>query len=345
LPQFAPSDLAPTQNRKLRRSLQFALFAVSLLWYGLSDGLASRAARGISNRFNIDDAQSLLTALFLIFLLVLGYSFFAGVSKTGRAGLRAALNLPRRVTAGREWALGAAIGWSMAVAAVLPMVFTRSLHVHFWTERRAFNLFGLHLAAILFTTLGVEIALRGFAFRRLIGSIGPGWATATMAILLGVAHSVNPESTQISILVTMIGSVLFSLAWLRTHGLWLSWGLHFAWDASLGLLFGLPIRGINSLASIVRTRAVGAAWFTGDGFGVEGAFLTVLILIVGIVVLIRTTGDYAWDYTRPEIIAAGYEVNPPPPAAHVAMEQEAAAKAPALVQIQATTPHSRSVND
>jgi membrane protease YdiL (CAAX protease family) len=345
LPQFAPSDTVSVRHRKIHRSLQVAFFAVALLWYGLADGLAGSAARGLASRFHIEDARQLIASLFLVFLLALGYSFFAGISKSGRRGLRAALNLPRRVTAGREWTLGGAIGWGMAVAAVLPLALVGALHVRLWMEPRAFNLWGLHLATVLFATLGVEVALRGFAFQRLIEGIGPMWATATIAILLGFAHGINPESTWISILVTMIASVLFSLAWLRTHGLWLGWGLHFAWDASLGLLFGLPVRGVSGLGSVVQTRTIGSAWFTGYDFGLEGALFTAVVLIAGIVVLVRSTDDYAWDYTRPEIVSAGYEVNPAPPAAHVAMEQEAVAKAPALIQIQPTTPQSRSIED
>jgi membrane protease YdiL (CAAX protease family) len=345
LPQFELSDTVSERNRKIRRSLQFAFFAVALLWYGLSDALAGSAAQGIASRFQQDDLRPLFASLFLIFLLALGYSFFAGISKTSKRGLRAALNLPRRATAGREWALGAAIGWGMAIAAILPMALVGVLHVRLWTDARAFSLLGVHLVTILFATLGVEVALRGFAFQRLIESIGPGWATAVMAILLASVHGINPDSTGISIVVTMIGSVLFSLAWLRTHGLWLGWGMHFAWDASLGLLFGLPVRGVSGLGSVVQTRAVGSTWFTGYDFGVEGALFTAIVLIAGIIVLVRVTGDYAWDYTRPEIISAGYEVNPPPPAAHVAMEQEAVVKEAALVQIQPTTPQSRSIED
>ncbi|MEO6802972.1 MAG: type II CAAX endopeptidase family protein [Granulicella sp.] len=345
MPQFAPADNVSLRNRKIRRSLQLALFAVALLWYGLSDALAGSASEGLASRFQLEDERALLASLFLIFLLAVGYSFFARISKTARPGLREALYLPKRPSSGREWALGAAIGWGMAIAAILPMVLVGALHVRLWTEARAFNLLGLNLVTILFATLGVEVALRGFAFRRLIEGIGPGWATATMAILLGLVHSLNAESTWISIVVTMIGSVLFSLAWLRTHGLWLAWGLHFAWDASLGLLFGLPVRGVSGLGSVVQTRAIGATWFTGYDFGVEGALFTAIVLIAGIIVLVRVTDDYAWKYTRPEIIAAGYEVNPPPPAAHVAMEQEAAAKAPSLVQIQSTTPESRPIDE
>jgi hypothetical protein len=307
--------------------------------------MATSAARGFTTRFNINDAHPLLSALFLIFLLVIGFALLAGMSKTIPSSMRAILGLPRRSTAGREWALGAALGWGMAVATVLPMALFRALHVNLWVDQRAFNLLALHLLALLFMTLASEIALRGFAFQRLIAFAGPARATALMALLLGIAHGLKFEATWTSILVTMLVSVLLSLAWLRTHALWLSWGLHFAWAASLSVLFGLPLRGITTFASVVQVRAIGSAWLTGYDFGVEGALFTVVVMIAGIVVLVRTTDDYAWEYTRPEIISAGYEVNPEPPAAHVAVEQGAAAKAPALVQILPTTPQSRSVDD
>ena len=329
--------------RRLRRSLQFALFATSLLWFALSEALAGRAARGLTNRFDVEDARPLLSALFLIFLLAVGFSLFAAASRANRWSLRSALGLSRRPTRWREWALGAAIGWGTAVASVLPMALGRSLHVRFWTEHRAFNLLALHLAALLFGTLAVEIALRGYAFWRLIEATGPVWATCIMAVLLGIAHGISPDATWISILVTMVGSILLSTAWLRTHGLWLPWGLHFAWSASLAVVFGLPVRGVSSFSSVIQTRAVGAAWLTGGEFGPEGAFLTLIFLVVAIVVLVRATSDYAWDYTRPVIVAAGYEVNPSPPAEHVAMEAETAARPPALVQIQPTTSQTRSL--
>jgi len=56
---------------------------------------------------------------------------------------------------------------------------------------------------------------------------------------------------------------------------------------------------------------------------------------------VRATDDYAWDYTHPPIIPAGYDVTILPPAAHVAME-EAAKAAPvspaSLVQILPAAP-------
>lgn len=342
MPQSVTS--IPGTPRKLRRPLQLVLFVTSLTWFVLADALASRAARGLANRFDIDAARPLFSALFLIFLLAVGFRVLQGIAPIGNLTLRTMLGLPRRLGSRREWALGTAIGWGLAIAAVLPMALSRSLHVRFWTQPRAFSLLLSNLAALFFATLAIELALRGYPFRRLIDATGPAWATILMALLLGTIHGFSPDATWISILITVIGSILLSIAWLRTHGLWLPWGLHFACSASLALLFGLPVRGVLEFSSVVQTRAIGPAWLTGNEFGPEGALFTAIALLAGIAVLVRSTRDYAWEYTRPELVPAGYEVNPPPPAVHTAMEEEAAARPPALVQILPTTPQSRSVD-
>ena len=259
--------------------------------------------------------------------------------------MRQALGLPRRATAGREWVLGAAIGWGLAVAAVLPMALGRTLHMRFWTEPRAWVFVAFNFAALLAGSLAMEMGLRGFAFRRLIDATGPAWATVLFAGGLALAHGMTPQATWTSIVVTLLFAWLLALAWLRTHGLWLGWGLHFAWDACIALVFGLPLRGGSDFVSAVQTRAFHPRWLTGNGFGPEGALFTAIGLVGAMVVLALATGDYAWDYTRPEIVAAGYEVNPAPPPAHTALEGEAAVRPPALVQILPVTPQSRSVDD
>jgi len=66
-------------------------------------------------------------------------------------------------------------------------------------------------------------------------------------------------------------------------------------------------------------------------------------VVVGIVVLVRVTDDYAWNYTRAPIIPAGYDVTIAPPAAHVAMEQAAAVNPASLVQILPATPQGGGV--
>jgi hypothetical protein len=142
----------------------------------------------------------------------------------------------------------------------------------------------------------------------------------------------------------MLTSVLFCICWFRTHGLWLLWGLHFVWAASITALFGLPMAGDAAFTSVVDTRAFGPAWLTGGAYGPGAAALSILFLLAAIPVLVRVTGDYAWKYTHPPIIPAGYDVTIAPPAAHVAMEQAAQTAQPvdpaSLVQILPAAPQN-----
>ncbi len=340
--------LDSTTARRSERTLQLALCITSIAWFLASDAVASHAARGLSERFAIDAARPLLTALFLLFLLALGFSVLQTIANR-QSSLREVLGLPNRPTARREWALGAALGWGLVVLAVLPMALGRTLHVYLWTQPRAFGLLLLNLITLAVAALAEEVAFRGYPYRRLIDAVGPVAATIGMSLLFGLGHILNPGATWTSTMVTMLAGLLLSIAWLRTHGLWLGWGIHFAWNASIGILFGLPISGIGDFASIIQTRAFGHLWLTGGDYGPEGAAFTVIVLLIGLVILVRITRDYAWHYTYVPIVAAGYPMEAPPPAAHVAMEQMAQQTRPAapasLVQILPSTSQTRSAND
>lgn len=338
--------LDTTTARRSERMLQLALFVTSVAWFLASDTVAAHAARGLAERFNLGAARPLLTSLFLLFLLAIGFSILQTIAHR-HSGLREVLGLPRRPTSRREWQLGAALGWGLVVLAVLPMALAGTLHPQFWTQPRAFSLLLLNLITLAVAALAEEVAFRGYAYRRLIDSVGPVAATIGMSFLFGLGHIFNPGATWASTLVTILAGLLLSVAWLRTRGLWLGWGFHFAWNASIGILFGLPISGITDFSTVVQTRTFGQLWLTGGDYGPEGAAFTVIVLLIGIALLVRVTRDYAWHYTYVPIVAAGYPMEAQPPAAHVAMEQQArpAPAAPSLVQILPSTPQTRSVTD
>jgi hypothetical protein len=327
------------------RSIQFALFLTALVWYLCARMLAESSSAGLAGRFDLGDFQPLMDALALLFLVICGFALLRAIERR-RAPLRLTLGLPRRATSRAEWATGAAIGWGIAVVSVIPMVLTRSLNVHFWTAPRAFELLGLSVITLAVATLAHTIGVFGYGFQRLIEATGPVRATLILAGLAAVRAALvptpfgTPDGTRV--LLAMVAVVLLCLCWFRTHGVWLLWGLHFALAASVGVLFGLPLGGDTSFASVVDTRAGGPVWLTGGDFGPAAAIVSVLLLIAAIPILVRVTGDWAWNYTHPPLIPAGYDVTIAPPAAHVAMEQAAMEAQPvnpaSLVQILPATP-------
>jgi membrane protease YdiL (CAAX protease family) len=341
-----PSDPNLSEARpRLRRSLHLALFVTSIAWVVAATQLAARAARGFSIRFQLGDEFLLIEAAFLLFLLGAGFAMLQSIMARNTP-LRETLGLPERRTARSEWATGAAIGWGTIVLAVLPMALIGTLSVRFWTEPRSFWLVVVNLAAIAGLALASEMAFRGYPYQRLIEAIGPSWATVVMALLFAAIGGFNQNGSRSATVITVLLGALLCSAWLRTHGLWLGWGLRFAWMASLGILFGFPVNGLDNVSSLVQTRAIGPEWLTGGDFGPEGTIWMVLLLIGAIAVLIRTTREWAWEYTHKPIVPGGYPMDGAPPAAHTAMEKAGqGTKAPILVQILPSTSQTRSVND
>jgi membrane protease YdiL (CAAX protease family) len=333
-----------TTHQRTGRTLQLARFAAAIAWAVSSRLLSSSSAQGITNRLNLEAWRPLLSALFLLFLLAVGFLLLDTIGR--RPGsFRSVLGLPRRSTSGREWSIGAALGWGMVVLALLPMALAGSLHVSFWTGPGTLRLLVIRLLTLAAETLAVEVIFRGYPFRCLIEAIGPVSATLGMSVLFALAEAAINGTSVSGFAIAVLMGVVFSVAWLRTHGLWLAWGMHFAWAASMGVLFGLPVSGNVDSSILIQTIATGRRWLTGGRYGPEAAWVTVVALFAGLIVLVRVTRDYAWNYTHPPIVAGGYPMEAQPPAAHTAMEQSQQSRPAALVQILPSAPQGRSVGD
>jgi membrane protease YdiL (CAAX protease family) len=333
-----------TVKERTGKTFQLALFCAALAWSFSSRLLSANSARGITNRLNIDWATPLLAALFLLFLLAVGYSLLDIISRKP-ASARQVLGLPNRPTALREWLTGAAIGWGIVVITVLPIMLAGDLHVTFWLSGQSIRFFLISLVTIAVATLADEAVFRGYPFRRLIDATGPITATVAMSLLFTLRQALHYGAPGTAILLSLLTGILFSVSWFRTHGLWMAWGMRFAWTASMGVLFGLPVSGTVDNSTIIQTTAIGSSWLTGNDYGPEASIVLLLALIAALIVLVRVTRDYAWNYTHSPIIPGGYPMDVAPPPAHAAMEQSAQAREPSLVQILPAPPQGRSAQD
>lgn len=329
-----PGFPAP-QRRKRNGALQAIL---ALLWFAACQELAGRAATGLLGGIAGGIFVPVVEAAFLLFLVVIGLALLAYLRRE-HPPLRELMSLPQRPTARHEWALGAAIGWGAAVCAVLPMALGRGLHPQLWLEGRGILAALVSVATVAFASLAVEIIFRGFAFARLAEVTG----TSIAVLLLAIAYAVSTAWAlgSVPVIIAFFFALLLATGWLRTHALWLSWGLHFAWNAALAILFGLPLTSGTGLSNIVQTQPLGRGPLAGFGLGPIAAPWTALVLLVVIGLLIWLTRDLAWAYTHKPIIPAGYPMDVAPPPAHASME--ASAPPPPLVQILPTTPQDGSL--
>ena len=330
-----PNPLHPSRAR------HFALFLLGCVWVFLSTRLAATGSQGITTRFDLPSLQPLLEQALWLFLLLAGFTALARLTLRD-SNLRSANALPARSSTREEFLRGVALGWALILVAVLPMALAGALHPQFWYAGRAWGLTLLSIATLLIGSLAIEIALRGFLFQRLIAAFGPVVAAILLSLFAAVAAAFRPNVTALAVAVAFVLNLVLCTAYLRTHALWLGWGLRFAWIAATAVLLGLPIAGDVSLTSVVATSVTGPVWLTGGAYGPDAAALTLLVLMLGLFPLFRITRDYAWHYTHPEIVPEGIPVVIAPPAAHTAMENAAAAAPAPLVQILSNTPAAPS---
>jgi uncharacterized protein len=292
------------QNTAADRTRAFGYVIIAGIYYVLAERIAMHAASGLSS----GDWFLLLERLFFLFLLILGYAAMGRLFQRQRTPVRA-MGLPFRPGWKREFGLGAALGWGMLVVTILPMVFSRGMVVSFWLIPRQFILLILDVLLLAAASLAEEVAFRGYPFQRLIDALGPFLATMVASVIFAAAHMFNPGANRASFLVTVFSSWLLSAAYLRTRALWLAWGWHFAWNASMTLLFGLPVSGITQFSPVIQSNTIGPFWMTGGNYGPEASVVAAIVILVGIFLVYRVTRSLDYVHNQPVIVAGGIPVD------------------------------------
>jgi hypothetical protein len=314
----------------LQRLSALVWFLAAAAWFLFSDLVALRAAEGLSS----GDFEEPVYRILLLFLLITGYW---AVSRIGQRRMDSAkaTGLVPRAGWGREFALGAALGWAGVLACVLPVALIGGLVITTFTNAHQYFVAVLDLIALAAGTLGVEIAFRGYPFLRLVEAMGSGLAAFFMAIIYAIWRTHAAPTTTASVLVSFSLGLALALAVLRTRALWVSWGLHFAWIATMSMLFGLPVSGSMGYSPVVATNANGPAWITGGSQGPEGSAFAVLVSLFLLYFVVRVTANLKHQYGYAEIIPGGIpvDIDAAARAQHEAAMAQAPPPEPSLVQI------------
>ncbi len=319
----------------LQRLSALVWFLVAAAWFLFSDLVASRAAEGL----RLGDLQDPLYRIFLLFLLIVGYWI---MSRLGQRHVDSAkvTGLAPRPGLGREIALGAALGWAGVLACVLPVAVIGGLVVTVFTNQHQYFILFLDVIALAAGSLAIEIAFRGYPFLRLVEAMGPVLGAFFMAVVYAIWLTHTAPTTTAAVLVSFLLGLVLAIAVLRTRALWVAWGFHFAWIATLSLLFGLPASGSMSYSPVFVTNANGPAWLSGGGQGPEGSAIAVIVSLMLMFLMVRFTGDLKHKYGYAEIIPGGIpvDIDAAARAQHEAAMGTAEPQPPALVQILPARP-------
>ena len=320
----------PETGGRLRAYWQFL---VAVLYFFLARSLASRGAQGLVS----DQWLPIVEQAMLAFLLLLGYAAM-GFWLNRQTYPISEQGLPRRPGWPKELGIGLATGWGLALVCILPLTLVGGIAITLTTQASAWGWLVVETAFFLLTALAEEIAFRGYGFQRFARAVGPYGASLGFAAYYAIVQSLAPGSTRASYCVSLALGLVLSVAYLRTKAIWLSWGLNFGWKASRALLFGLAVNGVNSHSPVIQGDPMGPFWLTGGGFGLEGSWVTFILMLAAIPVVYRVTRDLDFQHNAPEIVPGGIPVDldAAARAQHENAIGPAEPAAPVLVQIGTT---------
>ena len=268
-------------SERRRVLLKFvAIFGVIILANVLAAWLAPDA-RLSTRRFEV--AYRPLTVAFLM----LGFALLIRFIDQRESDPLTHMGLSLRVPWIRDAFTGILLGAAMITLAVSVLAVVAQLTVQIHLTSHTLKLAAVELIILATGAMAEELMFRGYAFQALVDHLGVVWAIVALSVLFGAAHLMNPGASFMGLLNTVIVGGLFALTYLRTRAVWMSWGMHFAWNTILGLLFGLPVSGLSDFSVIVRTRAAGPAWVTGGTYGIEASPLCTAAVLVGFAVVLR----------------------------------------------------------
>ena len=282
----------------------FTGFVVAACYFLLARVVAIHAARGLVS----EDWTPLVEQAMFAFLLLLGYAAIGVVFNRQRNPV-AMQGFPLRRGWFGELGLGIAFGWAIAVVCVLPLVLFGGIALHV-----AFNSVSLGWlladgAYFACAALAVQIAFRGYPFQSAIRAVGDLPAALIMAVLYGIVRAVMPSASRASMGVSIVLGLLLAMAYLRTRALWLAWGLQFGWMASRALLFGLPVDGVSTHSPVVQGDPMGDFSLTGANFGLDGSWVSFVVILLAMPFLYRATRELNYMYNAPVLEPAGLAVD------------------------------------
>lgn len=125
-----------------------------------------------------------------------------------------------------------------------------------------------------------ELVFRAILMRLLMRAFGVWPALIAQAALFGAAHLANPGATVVSSIAIMIeAGFLLAAFYLLSNRLWMSVGLHAAWNFTQGWLWGASVSGTPRTPSLfISEPKPGAPEFlSGGAFGPEASLPCMIV--------------------------------------------------------------------
>ena len=186
---------------------------------------------------------------------------------------------------GRELGIGLLLGFGLFTTCVLiAMVFGlfRIEGINSWQ-----NLVKGLTWVTLTTPFTEELVFRGVWFRILEGVFGSWIALVLSSPWFGYIHTVNAGETFIGLAaIAIVFGPMLAAPYMVTGRLWISIGIHIAWNYTMGKIFSGAVSGNTVSSGLFNTSFQGPELLTGGPAGMEGSLIAILVGVAFTVVML-----------------------------------------------------------
>ncbi|MBO9561004.1 MAG: CPBP family intramembrane metalloprotease [Caulobacter sp.] len=255
------------------RSLGWAMLLFFV--FGVVDAVGSAAPETL---FKDNGA---LVALATLAICGAGYGLYAGLVRLAEARWPSELVLRPALA---ELAIGLVIGAAMLSAVVGVLVVSGLYEV---TGPRASSPWEMISVGIVSGSME-ELIFRAIVLRLLMRAFGAWPALALSAALFGALHLSNPNATPTAaIAIAIEAGLMLAAFYMLTGRIWMSVGVHAAWNFAQGWIWGARVSGIEVKQSLYLSQPKAGApdWLSGGAFGPE-ASVPAMVIGTGVAVVV-----------------------------------------------------------
>ena len=145
------------------------------------------------------------------------------------------------------------------------------------------------LVLMIAVSIWEELYFRGYLLRNMkdgfsINNTKPKVALTVAVILsslaFGFAHTSNPNSSLFSFINITTAGIVLAYPYIYTQSMAVSVGLHLSWNYFQGVIFGLPVSGLELEAAFFQSTVAEPEYLTGGHFGPEGGVIGLMGLVI-----------------------------------------------------------------
>ena len=222
-----------------------------------------------------------LSVVLVALLSALGLALYAGVVRLAEARWPSELSLEK---AAPELLTGLVVGTAMLSAVVATLVLSGLYDISGPRESSPWAMVNVGVASGFFE----ELIFRAIVLRLLMRAFGIWPALGLSAALFGALHLSNPNATPVAaIAIAVEAGLMLASFYLLTGRLWVSIGVHAAWNFSQGWIWGARVSGIPVQESLYLSvpKAGAPDWLSGGDFGPE-ASVPAMVIGTGVAILV-----------------------------------------------------------